>query len=390
MFKSLDKWLPGYLRALASRPRRADRPVHLFLAICDHFEPLGPADRLGLDYGRACVRRWQDEYGRLFGQFRDADKRPPQHTFFYPADQYQEELVEGVATLCDQGFGEVEIHLHHRNDTAATLRDLLTNYRDRLRQEHGLLGSRKHSAFNIQLSASPPHPSSLTPHPSAFPAYAFIHGNWALCNSRPDGDWCGVDEELAVLLETGCYADLTMPSAPSATQSRMVNSIYYACDRPGRKRGHDYGRPVQRGGRQEENELLLVQGPLALNWQARKWGMLPRIECADLSAAAKPSAARLDLWLRQHIHVAGKPDWIFVKLHTHGCLPRNADMLLGPTMVGLHAELQARQQLNAFHLHYLTAREMANVIKAAEAGADDWQPEHRDFTFAPPPRHAKP
>ena len=44
--------------------------------------------------------------------------------------------------------------------------------------------------------------------------YAFIHGNWSLCNSRPDGRYCGVNNELDVLRETGCYADFTLPSAP--------------------------------------------------------------------------------------------------------------------------------------------------------------------------------
>ena len=34
--------------------------------------------------------------------------------------------------------------------------------------------------------------------------YSFIHGNWALDNSRPDGRWCGVDNEIDILVETGC------------------------------------------------------------------------------------------------------------------------------------------------------------------------------------------
>ena len=81
------------------------------------------------------------------------------------------------------------------------------------------------------------------------PAYGFIHGNWALDNSRPDGRWCGVNNELDVLRETGCYADFTFPSAPSPTQPRKINSIYYAVDdpqptpfaRPGDRRRHPTG-----------------------------------------------------------------------------------------------------------------------------------------------------
>ena len=38
--------------------------------------------------------------------------------------------------------------------------------------------------------------------------YAFVHGNFALANSA-GGRYCGVDEEMQILAETGCYADMT-------------------------------------------------------------------------------------------------------------------------------------------------------------------------------------
>jgi hypothetical protein len=64
----------------------------------------------------------------------------------------------------------------------------------------------------------------------------------------PDGRFCGVDDELSVLLETGCYVDMTMPCVPSPAQGRVVNQIYYARSSPGRSRGHDRGREVRVGG----------------------------------------------------------------------------------------------------------------------------------------------
>jgi hypothetical protein len=57
------------------------------------------------------------------------------------------------------------------------------------------------------------------------PAYAFVHGNLALGNSA-GGKFCGVDEELQILAETGCYADMTLPSAPDESQIPMINQIY--------------------------------------------------------------------------------------------------------------------------------------------------------------------
>ena len=37
--------------------------------------------------------------------------------------------------------------------------------------------------------------------------FGFIHGNWCLDNSRADGRWCGLNNELILLRELGCYAD---------------------------------------------------------------------------------------------------------------------------------------------------------------------------------------
>ena len=47
-----------------------------------------------------------------------------------------------------------------------------------------------------------------------------------------DGRYCGVNDELTVLRETGCYADFTMPAAPDVSQTRTINAIYYAADDP--------------------------------------------------------------------------------------------------------------------------------------------------------------
>ena len=140
MLRGADKWLPGYLRSLRRRPRNVAAPRHLVLAVCDHYEPFrGGADR---ETALGHVRRWADAYPRLADDFRDADGKPPQHTFFYPEEEYDGECLELLAGLTRRGYGEVEIHLHHRNDTPEGLRHKLTAFRDRLRQEHGLLGQR--------------------------------------------------------------------------------------------------------------------------------------------------------------------------------------------------------------------------------------------------------
>ena len=50
--------------------------------------------------------------------------------------------------------------------------------------------------------------------------FGFAPRNWALCNARRDGRWCGVNDELGVLRRTGCYADFTLPSATGEPVTR--------------------------------------------------------------------------------------------------------------------------------------------------------------------------
>jgi len=208
--------------------------------------------------------------------------------------------------------------------------------------------------------------------------YGFIHGNWALDNSLPDGKHCGVATELEVLRETGCYADFTLPSAPSAAQTRTINQIYYAVEN-GKARSHDTGVPVGSGPAPDRG-LMLIQGPLLLDWQRRKLGVLPHIENGCLQPSQLPTLDRLKLWLRARIQVPTRPDWFFVKLHAHGGLVNGANMLLGEPMVQFHQALaeHARQNPN-FHFHYVTAREMYNLVRAAESGWQGSVAEARDF-----------
>ena len=343
MLKAMHIWLPAYLAGRCSR-RLSGRPVHVVFCIVDHYEPdWGGA---GVNEQLARVERWVRDYPTLAQRHRDADGRHPRYTFFYPAEAYQPDVLERLAGLCRQGFGEVELHLHHDGDTSKTLHEKL----DRAKADftrHGLL-AREPDTGRVR--------------------YGFVHGNWALDNARPDGKWCGVNDELRVLHYTGCYADFTMPSAPSETQTAKINSIYYASDDPARPKSHNTGRDVAVGG-SADGDLLLIQGPLTLNWRRRKFGLLPRIENGELSASNPPTSQRVDLWVREAIHVRGKADWVFVKIYTHGAKPANADVVLGPAMEDMFTYLETAYNDGArYQLHYVTARELCNVIKAAERG----------------------
>lgn len=358
MIRAMDIWLPAFLRQKAAcYPEGA----HLVLSVCDHFEPFHDTDKAG---AVAAMDDWTRLWPLIAGGFRDSGGNGVKHTFFYPIEQYDADIVECVAVLCRKTGAETEVHLHHHDDTAENLRSVLKVGVQQL-MEHGLLCRDS----------------------SQRPRFGFIHGNWALDNSDPNGCNCGVDDELGVLREAGCYADFTMPSAPHRAQTRTVNSIYYARDTNARK-SHDSGKSVQTRKtsslRDAMDHLLMVQGPLALNWKKRKWGVMPKVENGEISGANPPTALRLELWERYCPKVEGGPAWIFVKLHTHGGIARNYNTLLGSPMKRFHEYLQHWMKGGGgagMRLHYATAREMVNMIHAAEDGCSGNPEEYRNYLY---------
>lgn len=360
--RNLHYWLGSYL---SDRRRRRDpgpeEEVHLLLCLCDHYEPR--ENRVSDEVAWSRVAAWAEAYPRQFAQFRDSDGRTPRHTFFFPAEEYRPEYLDALADLCRAGFGEVEIHLHHHNDTAENLRTTLLDFKQLLRERHGLLTQRADGEL----------------------LYGFIHGNWSLDNSHPEGLYCGVNNELDVLRATGCYADFTLPSAPSACQTRTINRLYYATDDPQRPKSHDTGVEVGTAP-QPDDSLLIVQGPLLLDWHNRKFGVLPRIENACVQDSQPATLERLRLWLRARVQVPQRPDWFFVKLHCHGAPASSHESLLGEPMVAFHRDLAALAQKNVrFHYHYVTARELVNLVKAAEAGWTGDIAGALNYELPPPP-----
>jgi len=355
------QWLPGYIRTRLRPTDTVDGPTHIIFCFVDHFEPAWK--RPGLEVESARVARWCQDYPLLAGRFTDADGCHPKHTFFFPEEEYRFEHLERLCRLCAQGFGEIEVHLHHDGDTSAGLRQKLSKFTQLLHSCHGALTKDVHTG-EIR--------------------WGFIHGNWCLDNSRPDGRWCGVNDELIILKEGGCYADFTFPSAPSDTQPATVNSLYYATDDPQRPKSHDTGQPVTVGGR-PVGDLMLIQGVLGFDWSSRKFGILPRIENSDVRAGQPPTAARVDRWVRLAPTVRGRPDWKFIKIHTHGAPEPQADVLLGLPLERMYDYLSRRYNDGVqYALHYVSAREMYNIIKAAEGGATGDPGSYRDYALGPP------
>jgi hypothetical protein len=357
-------WLPVYLWQRIARDTVVRGPVHLIIALADHFEPSyapnPPGGYAEKDVQDQRLERWCREYPMAVRDWRDHDGFPFRHTYFYPAEQYDKGLLDRLAEHCHAGWGEVEIHLHHgaySPDNSANTRRQIEDFRDTL-VKHGCL-----SQWDGEGSTR----------------YAFVHGNWALANSH-QGRFCGVDDEMKILAETGCYADLTLPSAPSLAQIRKINALY-ECSLPLDERApHRRGRDLT-SGRPPTTFPLIIQGPLALDFgrPIRRW-LVPRIDNSDINTSHPPTVERLRLWRQAGIRVRGRLDWLFIKLHCHGMIPSDNEAMLGaPMRRFLRDVVEEGENGRQYKVHFVTAREMVNIALAACDGHEGNPGDYRDY-----------
>ena len=362
--RNMQYWLKQYMLTTHQRRSNEQGTTHILFCFVDHFEPKwhDPSPEVALQR----VQTWCTKYRRLASKYTDADGCHPKHTFFFPEEEYEPEYLDLLRQLCADGYGEVEVHLHHDEDTEENLTRTLSDFVETLHTQHGLLG--RDRAGNLR--------------------WGFIHGNWSLDNSDPQGRWCGVNNEVRLLPEIGCYADFTLPSAPSSAQTSTINSIYYATNRPNRPKSHDTGTPV-RVGADQQGDLMIVQGPLCIEWNGLT--ALPKIENADVRMAQPPSEKRMENWLRCNICVDGRPDWKVVKVHTHGAQEQDMPTLLGEPMDDFFEALTTQYNDGSkYVLHFVSARELYNIIKAAEADEQGSPGDFRDYLISPPSFVGKP
>ena len=355
--RGLRFWLPAYvagtLRRRRLRSMRSRNLTHVLLLVCDHFEPRHATT--APTQAEARLRAWQSGYRALQEECLERHGLRPVHTWFYPPHHGDENLAT-LARMAFEGMGEVELHYHHDGDSADTLRHDMQAAIARYRRA-GLL---------LQLGEPP------------LSRFGFIHGDWALDNSA-GGRFCGVNGELSLLRALGCWADLTMPSS-NECQTRKINSIYYAIDSPARAKSHDSGEDAQ-VGKSDRSGLMLIQGPLGLNF-GKRW--VPRVENASLTSENWGTPDRIAAWIDCHVHVRGRPEWLFVKLHTHGAIERDFDALFGDRARRMYATLAERyNDGKAFRLHCVTARQAYNLIRAAEAGATGEPGDFLDWEVPP-------
>lgn len=329
-------------------------PTHIVFLVANHFEP-------GL--GEPALRRldkWCD-LARLTGDaIRDHDGTPFRHTNFFPAEQYERPLLQRLAELQADGYGEVEIHFHHgidRPDTPENARYMLTTFRDLLAEDHKCL-SREN--------------------PNDVPKYGFVHGNWALANSA-GGRFCGVDSEMQILAETGCYADFTLPSVPFQSQVPRINSIYECGNSLREAKPHRSGPSLKVG--KTMSWPVIFNGPLVFDWTRRVHGLpVPRLEDGALAGNYPLSLNRFENWRSAAIGVEGRPDWVFIKLYCHAFFDHDQDAMIGEQLKRFMGEvLELAERTGEFRIHFASAREAFNMVMAAVEGCDKDPGRYRNY-----------
>ena len=347
-------WLPDLILNSPSFTG-SDKLVDIIFVVVDHWEPSGRID---------IVNRWMTEYRTMAERHIDADGVRLQHTFYYPIESFRGYEVDSLVKLCSQGFGDIEVHLHHFDDSSASLRQQFIDGIDSL-QTHGALIS-----------------------PDSQVHFSFIHGNWALDNSNPGAtpNPCGVNDEISILLELGCYSDCTFPAMGQPSQPSLVNKIYYATDDPGRPKSHDRGILSEVGLETGNDQLMLFEGPYMIDWTDWRFVTHPNFEDGNLYWEIPSSLHRFEVWLKANVHVRGRPEWIFVRPFTHGAyLSSGGDInILGENFDRMLTDIEKRyNDGEKYRLHYMTAREAYNVIKAAEAGYKGNPNDYRDYLLKP-------
>ncbi len=330
-------WLPGYLKWRRQKP--AEPPKRLWLVVADHFEPHWnhPGDAIA----RRRVDVWRNAWPKIARGNVDSVGRPARYTFFYPQEEYQPQLLDPLAEMAAESIADVEVHIHHDGEGESNFLDRMSGFISALSERHGLLRRRNGRTL-----------------------FGFIHGNWALDNARPDGRWCGLNNEITLLRDLGCYADFTLPAVPNPSQAGPVNTIYWATDDPQRPRSHETGQPVHPGNG-ASGDLLMIPGPLHLNWHNRRlWK--PRIETGELASNDRVRPERFGLLIDAAPRIGADA---FIKMYTHGAQERNLECLLqGGDLQALFSGMKRECETRGIELHSVSAWEMYEAVMRAAKG----------------------
>ena len=91
----------------------------------------------------------------------------------------------------------------------------------------------------------------------------------------------------------------------------------------------------------------------------------------------------MKIWLRHSPSVRGKEDWRFIHVYTHG-ITASKSLFDEAGLKRMTSDLMKASGVYGFKVHFVTAREAYNIIRAAEAGLSGDPEEYRNFEVGVP------
>jgi len=162
-----------------------------------------------------------------------------------------------------------------------------------------------------------------------------------------------------MLKECGCYADFTFPRPSGASEPAFTNSICFSKTKTNQKK-----RAAVKNW--PEEDLLIIDGPMGINWRNRRFCLFPRAENGEISARSRFTPHRARLWLDAAPQIEGDTKNLFLKLHAYGAVDSTVRYLFGESgMHDLYAYLEKYSIDNSdLILHYVSAYDMYRKIQA--------------------------
>ena len=107
--RNMHLWIWSYAKSTWTRTVTGHPSgVDVYFCFADHYEPYGyEATR---EVAHARVKRWTDAYPTLATSHHDSDGNHPVHSFFYPAEEYDPDVLDQLKQICAVGIGDVELH----------------------------------------------------------------------------------------------------------------------------------------------------------------------------------------------------------------------------------------------------------------------------------------
>jgi len=357
MMRGLEKWLLGLRR----RPQRlVENPLgtrHVMVALCNRLSSSASnSDK------SAILRRWFGEYAGLREGSPRISSFSLKHTFFLSPGEASAPWVPELAALCRAAECEIELASPRDTKSANQRRDLMEAGKETLAQS-GWLGR----------------------DPSGSARFCFVH--------RAEGSSAfGLEDQAGMLRDAGCAASFPFDLRPGMLPEEFENSLVYfhESEAAGPRQGLRRVRAERETRGSDRAGLLVVPPPFCPESSRKTFGFRPEIDQGEIGAAAFPTADRLHRWLECRMTVEARPNWLFVVLHIDGFAPENAGMLFGEPMREFTRKLRsmaARDRTLCFH--GVAARELVNILHAAEAGHSGDPRRFRDFRYQPPPAIAE-